>query len=177
MSVLSNMPKTLITKFYDKVKQFLWGSEMSRIAITTLCLPEDQGGLRLVGLNTKQKLFKIQWIFCIRNDPLLQEIAVTILIPNLGHYIWQRNLNVKDITYLIPETSFWREALEAWCENNFITPTSPESIRAQILWCNSCIKVGGKPIKWEGVMRAGVNKVIDLISGNRFYTHDEFCKN
>ena len=107
------------------------------------------------------------------HDPFYSIVATEQLIPSLGNYVWQCNLNKVDVCDVCNTTSynvFRVEVLEAWCEYNFHAPTSAEEIAHQVIWCNSHVKVNKKPIKWDHVMRAGINTVSDIMAPVDYFT-------
>ena len=178
MSVLRNMSKKLIDRFYEPVGKFLWNSDTSRLDKSILTLPKDQGGLRLVDLMAKQQSLKIRWIFQTIGDPFFSEIIVRNLVPQLGHYIWQCNLAVNDVKRVVVYNpkKFWIQVLEAWCCYNFKEDIELQYTGEQIIWCNSLIKVGHQPIVWESALQAGIRAFNDLLDENREpLTYDDFC--
>ena len=62
MMVLENLTNELIDKINKIVKDFLWKGQRSKVALETLQLTYEQGGLCLFNIRARQDVFKISWI-------------------------------------------------------------------------------------------------------------------
>ena len=134
-------------------------------------LPKDQGGQRLVDLIAKERALKIQWIFRARQELFFNVVSISNLIPQLGQFIWQCNLQVSDIPKVIQNSTLWSDVLEAWCIYNYSEPQDIQEILHQIIWCSSLIWVGDRPIIWNDFLACRVNRVMDLVDAQgKLYT-------
>ena len=96
----------------------------------------------------------------------------------MGHYLWQCNLAANDVAKLTAydRNNFWIQVFEGWCRFYYQDNVEPDKACYQIIWCNSHIRIGGKPILWESVMRVGVNTINNLLDVNlEIMTYDDFC--
>ena len=125
MALWPNIPIRYIDKFYEIVNSFLWGKGKLKTPLEILMLGKEQGDLRLVNLDKKQKALKVKWVLTTITDIFFGEMATNQLIPELGLFL--RWLRASDIRSVIKDWSFWTEVLEAWCEYNFHTPEPNET--------------------------------------------------
>ena len=148
------------------IQDFLWDYKKPKISMSTLCKKNNQFGMKLVNIHAKQKAVKILWIFQLNKNEFLSECAYAQLNPVLRELIWQVNLNKADLTLILGrEYNFWTQILEAWCELNYTeTITEVEMIRKQILWFNSCIRIGNKPVIWKDWIDKGIMYIKDIVT-------------
>ena len=158
-----------------KFKDFLWPSSKPRISIYTLQRKKEQGGLNLVDLKAKQKALKISWIFKIQEDETLNELAISKLCTSLWDTIWRCNLSPHDTKLF--ENSFWQSTLEAWAELNYHDPQDYQDILNEILWWNSHIRVGNKPIMWSKWVDKNIITLGDIMVNCQFKTAEELGVN
>ena len=163
-----------VTQFYDMVHYFLWKDGKARIPKEVLCCDKNAGGLRLVELTCKHEAPKVRWIFYLRKNLFLAEVAFNNLIPDLGHFIFRCNLSHKHISYFIPRNNFWVYVFSAWCIYHY-TLLLPKQMINQVLWLNCRILIDNKPIMWNSLMSLGINRVKDVMIDNHWPTHQEFC--
>ena len=64
---------------------------------------------------------------------------------------------------LFPE-SIWTQILTPWCRLNFVSEITESDVRNQIIWLNSHIRIGGKPIQWGGWIQKNIIFVQDLVN-------------
>ena len=99
-------------------------------------------------LRKKDIAMKIQWIFKIGADPLLAAMSKNMLKNEMGELLWLANLQRKDVYKMFPQEHFWTHLLKIWAEfknkvNNVIDPAE------QIIWYNSLVRIGGKPVFYK----------------------------
>ena len=159
----------------DIIWKFIWKNKRAKINFDTLSASKDQGGLRLVDLKAKHKALIAQWFVIIHKD---QQFLLRDFEDSLKHMvqvdILRFNIRRKDIDVCIKNDSFWHSVYGAWCEYNFHTPTTYESVNAQIIWCNSHIRIQGEPFINLQAYRLGIKTIEDLTKNNVFLTWEEF---
>ena len=141
MMVLTNFTSEQLKTVNAMISKFLWSNRKPKISFETLCKKKEQGGLKLVNLDAKQKALKITWIFKIDSDEFLANQCYEALNPVLGPTIWLCNLSKKDSKLIFGDGSIWHQIMEAWSEINHYPPTSYGEVRSQIIWLNSFIRV------------------------------------
>ena len=109
---------------------------------------EQDGGLRLVDLETRENAFKIQWISKIhQSDSILISFSFYHIDTKLtNNLFWQCNFQLKDITQVCNATGFWRDVVLTWSKYNYKLATDITEIENQILWYNSSLKIGKKKL-------------------------------
>lgn len=164
MSVLPNMPYSLIERFERVVKDFLSDGKRLRISFDILKADRTEGGLRLVDLFKRQMALKTQWIVKIIHDPTWAGIAYAWLIPDISENIWKCNLSHNDIDLIGIPHSFWKQVLYAWCMYNFSDPLESDMIAGQIIWLNSFIRIANKPIINIKAWKNSIVTITDLLN-------------
>ena len=163
------MSTMLYIEEYDIIKieklfhNYLWGGRRARISMKTLQKKKTQGGLRLVNLRLKQDALLIKWVTLLENDVFLQNCAYANLCPIVRNVIWKCNIEAKDIQKCF-ENSFWKRVLTAWSKLNYKNPNDDVSIKNQIIWYNSFIKLEGRPFLWRTWWNKGIIFVEDLLN-------------
>ena len=158
------------------ISQFLWSEKRPKIALKTLQLPKNEGGLRLFDIRNKQKALKIGWISkAIHNEFFFECFKSSFPCITLP-FFWECNISKKDCMLLKTNEStvFWSEVLQTWCEANYHDPQNMENVLQQIIWYNTNIKVAGK---WLFNQRAIDNKCLrieDIVIGNRLMNFNEY---
>ena len=98
MSVLTLMPKNIVTKINDMIRRFIWNDKKQKIPLNQLQKNKDDGGLGLVNIELKDLALKAVWAIRMDQDELIQKFAKRKL--NLGidlQDLWKCNINFKDI--------------------------------------------------------------------------------
>lgn len=162
MSVLPNVPYVFIEQFQKVIAKYLAGNSHLRISLSMLELPKEKGGLRLVNLFKRQMALKAQWVVTIRDNHRWANIAYNKLDKLLKEDIWRCNLHIDDINMVIPENSFWKQVLYAWCLYHFHQPSGTPQILSQVLWLNSKIKIQNKVLHFTKAYDAGLIFVCNL---------------
>ena len=55
------------------------------------------------------------------------------------------NLKSTDLNTILEPDSWWYGVANSWCKINSHVPHTKAEVKSQILWGNSCIRVGGQP--------------------------------
>ena len=169
MTVLPNMPRTLIEEMKKEIRSFIWNGKKAKIALKTLQGSIDTGGLRLVNLRLKEVALKISWIQILEQDEAMAEMAFRSINPYLKTWVFECNLSKKDVKFLNIENTFWRDVMEAWCYYHYT-----ENIdQNQCIWYNSLIRVQGQPIFWKNCFSNGLFRVSQLYKGDELISFRE----
>ena len=83
----------------------------------------------------------------------------------LGPDIWRCSIKPEDIKYLKIKDVFWEDVLKSWSQFNYYYHRNIEN---QIIWYNSAIRVGGKPVRWDNCYQEGLVYVHQLFEGGEF---------
>ena len=164
LSVLPTPSHDFIKKVNKILVEFIWGGKRAKISLDVLQASKSAGGLNLVNLHWRNDALKISWIKILHTTPKSAAIAYQFLIPQLKEIIWECNLKCEDIKWFIQrkDNPFWYDVLAAWCKYNYCADPSQQK---QVLWCNSLIRIGGKPILLSKCVEKGLIYVDQLYSG------------
>ena len=127
---------------------FCGGGKRAKIPLKTLQCKKEDGGLGLVDIRAKHKSLLFNWICDCKRFQNIKNLAHY----HLGEYvsneiIWQFNLNAQDSERCFPGTSFWHKLLHAWHSYSHREPQGQNTVREEVVWYNSFIKIGGNPVK------------------------------
>ena len=174
MSVLPWMSSAHISRFECIIKRFLWGNKCAKIPLTVLQSNLAEGGLKLVDIKLKQQSLRLVWVKKVHMCQMFTYVN-DMLIPELQSLSWKLNLTKKDAMKLKICPSFWRDIWVEWCEVCF--KESPSDVLSQILWYNSCIKIGNSVIFWEKLYKLKILRLADLVTDNCIpMTYTAFCQ-
>ena len=151
--------------WYDKIRNFLWNGRKAKISLEMLQKRKDHGGLGLINIKSKQKAIRISWIFMVEKDPVIRKWMYQSLDVQIDKLLWKCNLHAKHVRDLF-ENSYWAETLKIWCTVNYNEPQSGTEIKEEILWYNSNILVGGKPIIWYKWVEKNIVTIRDILDEN-----------
>ena len=168
MMVLPNIPKRIIKNLENIIREFIWNGKKAKIAFKTLQNRKEDGGLNLVNLENKEKALKSTWPQILNQEKeYAQMVYGQLRCSVLAEDIWRCNLTPEDAQKYKTSNSFWREVLTAWSEYN---AWHNRHIENQIIWYNSKIKIGNKPIMWNDVHQRGLKYVHQLFEDQEFKT-------
>ena len=171
MMVLPTIPKNIVKAVDNIIRDFIWSGRKSKIAYSILKLPKNQGGLNLVDLRKKDISLKATWPQILQKEhEYAQLVYQAMRCKDLGNDIWRCTLLPEDIKKLKFNNEFWKDVLIAWNEFNFSHEFKVEN---QLVWYNSHIRIGNKPVLWSDMLRRGLKYVHQLFSTNGFKSEEE----
>ena len=168
--------KEINSIFYN----FLWNGKDDKIKRNVMINDYSQGGLKMIDILSFNKSLKATWIkkyldtenggsWKIFFDAELQRYGGKLAI--LG------NLNSKDMHSVIKVSDpFVKESLEIWSEISFEeTVTSYKNLRSVLLWYDSLIRIGNKPVFYQDWFPKGISKVNHLMDDSfNFLSHTSY---
>ena len=106
------------------------------------------GGLGLTNFRIKEKALKLQWVIQIDKNSLFEELAYCNMQSPGQDLIWDCNMEPRDVEIVLGDavSKFWKDVVVEWARHTFFQPGTAGEVRAQILWNNSHIKVGTRPV-------------------------------
>ena len=150
MSALPNMTSQMKCEINSIIQKYLWNNHKPKISLKTLQGPKNKGCAGLIDFERKEHALKTTWVKMLLEGKYPKSMIYNVLHKELRELIWQCNLkaaDVKKVTDIPKEFSFWEDVLIAWC--NFHFYEQQDGNCDQILWCNSLIIVDGAPIWWR----------------------------
>lgn len=175
ISLAVHTPSRVFAEYKRLVVKFLWNNKRLKIAYSSLILPTNRGGLKLMDLETRTQVNMIQWIKRVINNPnssaagTLRTIIDTSSLNS--HFAAKRGPNKE----LNPAHKFYCAAFIVWDKFHGFELSSGREVRAEWLWQNKRIQSGGRPIRGSSWQRSGINHIADLCHGtnNLFLSHTE----
>ena len=158
MTVLPTMPQYMVKELEQEFRKFIWKGKKAKIALTKLMADKKAGGLKLIDIKRKDMALKVSWVQMLEEDPSLANLAHEAIQPILKSWIFDCNLDIKDVKDLEIQNSFWRDMLRAWCAYNF----RPRYTQDQSIWYNSLIKIQNRTIFWEKAYQKGLFRISQL---------------
>ena len=175
MMVLPTIPRGTIKNLENMIRYFIWNGKKSKIAYKTLQLPKKEGGLNLVNFANKDKALKTTWPQILDQEKEYSQIVYGIMrCPTLGSNIWRCRISPQDISLLKFDSTFWKDVWISWSEYNY---HSNFRIENQIIWHNSCVKLGKKTIFWRDNYEKGLMYIHQLFSENGFKPEQQLMTN
>ena len=170
MMVLPTIPSKIVKQVDNIIRQFLWSGKKSKIAYSMLQNPKHQGGLDLVNLTKKDIALKASWPQILGKEQEYAEMVYGIMkCSTLKENLWRCSIAPEDAREYKTSNVFWRDVLVSWSEYNFFHNTRVEN---QIIWNNSSIRVKGKPVRWDDVLKKGLIYVYQLFENQRYKSYD-----
>lgn len=180
MQVLPAMSDSLLKQLNVEISKYVWNNKRPKIAWDVLISDKSQGGLHLVDMHKRQYALKVQWIFCLENNPLWRNIVYSYISVPVHDFFFKCNFDYKHISCVFQKdiAQFWKDVILAWCKFNFVEITNFKMHTNSILWCNSCILIDNKPVVWPKAFRAGLMYVGQLFDeAFNFNTYAQFTQN
>lgn len=128
----------------------------------------------------KDQALKIQWINQLyTGDSMLNFLAhYNIAAKIQNELFWQCNFHIKDIEYISQSKGFWRSVVWSWAQFNCHELKDIEQINQQVLWFNSHIRIGMKPVFIASMYNNGILYVSNIFNDNtKNYIHLRSLKN
>ena len=171
MMVLPAIPR-IITKSMDNIiREFIWGGKKSKISYEILQTPKQEGGLGLVNLSNKDTSLKATWPQILHEETDYAKMVYNILrTKNLQDDIWRCHLLPEHVPMLKIKSTFWQDVLISWSKFNYYNDFRVEN---QIIWYNSCILVGKKPVYWGDAHKRGLKYVHQLFNQQVLKTDEQ----
>ena len=148
--------------------KFLWAGKSEKIKRLTLYNPPFAGGLGVTHIPSFIKSLKCSWVKRYLDDNEAGwKLFFDFHLQKYGKkFLFNCNFKGEDI---VTENSFLNDVCKAWSTYSYYLPT--KSLKKEIIWNNSHIKVNDEIIYYDFMYRKGVVYVGDLLDENdRFLT-------
>ena len=154
-------------EFRKIVTKFIWGSDVSRVAYQTLCLPVEDGGLKLLDLACMVKAAHIKWVKRLCMSDHERWTMFPRYTYNVITSLYHKFLAKEKKGYRSVSSIFYRNVLENWSEVYYCEPQSEKERQNESIWGNDFIRVGDTSY-WKTWAKAGIVQVCDIVSHNTF---------
>ena len=160
--VIASPPKTILTQIKQMIRCFIWESKRPLIAYDTLVKPIASGGLNLTDMAARDMAIKSSWIKRSMTSTADWIYIANAIMPVDLPFIWECNINPKDIEKIKIESSTWKSIWQTWAKLTFFKPKNYEQILNQIMWYNTFVIKEGKPFISYKMYKKGIKKVSDI---------------
>jgi exonuclease III len=161
-------PTTFIDNITKLAYNFVWHQKPNKIKRTTLIADYQDGGLKMLDLNSFIKAQKTMWVrrFLSSEKASWKALLELNLKDLLGPDTFKCRLDCKEKPLNFP--NFYWEMMKAWFEVTEITNQikTPMDIRRECMWLNEKIIVNKKQIKWNAWQSKGINIIHDILNTN-----------
>ena len=168
MKVVPTISKTVLWKYEKMTEQFIWNGRNPKIKLSTLKGRKQDGGLRLVHLEKRDKVLKVQWVNYLHTDQVILSLETRIR----NAMFWMCNFKKEDIDAVCKSLGFWQSVVEAWAEYNFSEPSNYAQVVSQVM-LNSHLRIADKLILYNQAYMRGMHTIEDIIEENSFLGYNE----
>ena len=171
MTVMDSLPHAFKKQFQSLVSNYIWDGGRPKISYDILKLAKDQGGLGLVSMADRDTAIKIGWINKLRANAKMKTLAYEVMGNPIGDLVWNIELEREEIGENF-RNSFCTEILDRW---NYFNKTHFErpALSDQIIWFNSKIQIGNKPVFWKNWFEKGIIQISDLMNNDQLLTTEQ----
>ena len=164
MSTLPQMSTQQVSKLHEIINKLLWKGGKIKIPLHVLQRKKQHGGLGLVNFTVKHEALHIQWVKKVCECDFMRSYVFNWTLPGVDDFMWQCNISSEDAQKLITKNSFWKDVVISWARYHYYIPSDVESIRSQIIWYNSHIRIDGKVLIPNGeYIKKGVFRLHHLM--------------
>ena len=169
--MLSPLPtnQQVLDEINNTFYKFLWDGKGDKIKRSIMISDYENGGLRMLDLNSFNKALKLSWVrkYLNENNSGKWKLLFDFQLEDYGGAEFFRgNLDRNDVSkYINVPDPFITEIVQIWTELSFEdTVKSMEHFLSLNLWHNSLVKVGKKPIYYKSWSTKGIRKVRHLMT-------------
>ena len=136
---------------------------------------KEEGGLGLVNLRWKDMSMKIPWVAVLQEDKVLMELADSLMGNNKGELLWRMSISPEEKGTKVEKKGIWGDIFEMWCKYSYDLPVGAYEVKQQVLWGNSGIRIGGKPLIYRNWIEKGCTTSEDFVNEQgEFLKMEEF---
>ena len=145
---ITKLHNNTIDLFYKIQKTIIWPGKKANIKHSTLCNGYEKGCMKNVDLRNKITSMQCFWVKRFFEDDFhYWNITPLFLIGKhlRKNFKFHNNIDISnDILLKFP--SFYQDIFIKWINNFTSKSTIPSIILSEVIWFNSNIKVGSKPV-------------------------------
>ena len=172
-------PEWVIKQIRKLSLDFLWNNKKYKIKDTYLQRDYKNGGIKFIDIKAQIMSLKLKWIGRILDETNASwKYIPKSQFNKIGGLPLCLNYNlkldhIKDVNKMSP---FYEEIFKAWCVINSITKQSKNTqcgILNEVIWYNSNITQGGKPLFLKEWLEAGILTIRDIVDEAGFIDYLE----
>ena len=177
LQTLPVLSDSVVGKIETVIMDFLRHGKKAKINLEVLKRRKEDGGLGLVDIRAKHKSLLFNWICDCNKFPKIANLAEYFLDTKLENgLVWQYNLTKQDSQKMFVGVSFWHHLIHEWHGFSFYSPQNSRSVKEEILWCNTAIKVGNKPVHVPRGDLRGPMYVGQILEGTTIMSYQKFVE-
>ena len=157
------VPERVFTEYKKIVNCFIWGSEVNRVSYQTLCLPIEEGGLKLLDFNCLVKAAHLKWITRLCSQDQERWTMFPRFIYSAKTSLFHKFLEKVKNSFKTIQVNFYKQVLETWLKLHYKLPKTEKEQQNEILWNNDFITCQRKPIYWDKWAKSGILQFRDLM--------------
>jgi hypothetical protein len=146
LGTVYHTPKWVIKKYKEITMNFLWDNKPPKVKCANLISDTEDGGLKLLDIETKLKAIKIKWLHAICADEIKcgwKKYLNTYFTEEIKQELLYNKVSND---YPLFKDKFYGEIFEIWADIHNIKPTNSEQACRQLICQNSFIRIDGMPI-------------------------------
>ena len=152
VSRVKDIPQDLLAEINRLISDFIWEGKFHQRSLLGLEMNYDKGGMRLLSIEKRIKIFRIKMLFDILSKPNdhLEQFLVNFLISENKHKIGLDILKGSTLSVINTiRNEFYKNACKAWINLGIkYIPPSKESIKNLCIYENSLLKdINGRVFK------------------------------
>ena len=177
LASIIKVPDTVFTEVKKLILDFIWEGKPAKIAYSTLIQGIEQGGLKLVDLETKVKSLRLTWIRRLCDKSAGKWKALPRIFFETSSLPFFFSCNSRPLNNL-KGPKFYEQLQHYWCSLTNYDIDSADKVRNQIIWNNRFITIQNKPFLWQRWLSAGVYRINDILDdeGNFFNLNQMYEK-
>lgn len=172
-------PPDIITEVKKIASAFLWEGKKPKVAYSTLIMPIQDGGLKLLDLESRIKTNHLIWVKRIINNPdgsSAQFIRGMTGVDNLAVIFGAKR--IAKPKYITPVSQFYAQMMRTWTMAHDFPPENEQEVREEVIWDNKQIsspKAMLQSESWRQWLEAGIVNVHQLChqTEDRMLGHQE----
>ena len=160
---VTHVPDRVVKEVNNILDNFMWNGGRPKIAKNVMIRKIEDGGLKLIDLESKIKAIRLSWV-----QKLLNNSDASWKSPP-RYFYGEKNLTQFFQCKRAPSISdnmplFYREIHKCWCEINNVEPVTNKLIRNEILWNNIFITGNKRPLYWRDWVGRGIIYINDILN-------------
>jgi exonuclease III len=164
--------KEVIQEIKSLITTFIWKNSTAKIAYNNIIQPIENGGLKLIDIESKIIASQLSWIPRIienKTKNWAKHIMNTLKTNNLEDYFNENRSKFKGVS------QFYECIHKEWLKLIDKKDYDKHFIMEETIWNNKYIQIDNKPVNWHRWKEKGIIKIKDLIDEDKksFLSHDD----
>lgn len=172
---ITHTPERVYKEYKQIITGFIWDPRKARIAYKTFTLPIEDGGLKLIDLETRVKVNLLQRVKRILTKPdtnVADSLRYLLGTEDLTKFLSYRS---PPIPASLKNHKFYDYMMKIYQAVHNFEPENEQAIQSQMLWYNRRIGANNNRIFWPNWERTGISTIGDIChpSEGRLMSHQE----